>query len=269
MSSRATDAFFTAERPDYVFLAAARVGGIKANSTWPVEFLQDNLLIQINVLRAAFRADVARLLFLGSSCVYPKHGPQPLREEHLLTGSLEPTNEAYAIAKIAGIKLCQAYATQHGVRFSTVMPSNVYGPGDNFDPETSHVVPALIRKFCDAVDAGARTVTIWGTGAPRREFLHVDDLADACVFLMTRDEESAVTNVGTGEDVTILELAHLIANLVGYSGSIAVDPSMPDGTPRKILDVSRLSGAGWQARISLRDGLRDTIEWYRQNRETS
>ena len=261
----AVRAFFEAERPTHVILAAAKVGGILANSRYPVDFLRDNLAIELNVIDAAHAAGVRKLLFLGSSCIYPKFAQQPIREEYLLTGALEPTNEPYAIAKIAGIKLCEAYRRQYGADFITAMPTNLYGPGDNFDLETSHVLPALIRRFHEAKLRGATSVTLWGTGSPRREFLHVDDLADACLHLMRRYSADGTINVGTGEDVTIRELAELIREVVGYEGEIEFDTSMPDGTPRKLLDVSKLTGLGWKARIPLREGIQETYRWYLAN----
>jgi GDP-L-fucose synthase len=257
--------FFRAERPDRVFLAAARVGGILANTTRPVEFLTENLRIQLNVLAAAAEAGVDRLLFLGSSCIYPRHAPQPMQEEHLLTGPLEPTNEPYAIAKIAGIRLCDAYRRQHGADFFSVMPTNLYGPGDNFDLATSHVLPALIRKFHEAKAAGRPEVEVWGTGSPRREFMHVDDLADACLFLMDHPDPPSLVNVGVGQDISILELAELVAGVVGYEGEIRLDPSKPDGMPRKLLDVSRMQALGWEARTPLREGLEATYHWYQEH----
>jgi len=257
----ATRRFFEESRPEYVFLAAARVGGILANSRSPVDFLADNLAIQQNVITAAHATGVTKLLFLGSSCIYPRECPQPIREEYLLSGPLERTNEWYAIAKIAGIKLCQAYRQQHGARFISAMPTNLYGPNDNFDLETSHVLPAMIRKFHDATRTGG-PVTLWGSGSPRREFLHVDDLADACLFLMQRYEDDSPINVGTGTDVTIRELARLVARAVGFEGEVVWDASKPDGTPRKWLDVSRLTGLGWQARLDLETGLRETVDWF-------
>ena len=256
------DAFFAEHRPTHVYLAAARVGGILANSTYPADFIRENLLIQTHVIDAAYRHGTLKLLFLGSSCIYPKLAPQPMREEHLLTGPLEPTNDAYAIAKIAGIKMCEAYQRQYGFDAISLMPTNLYGPGDNFDLQSSHVLPALIRKFHDARMSGASTVTLWGTGTPRREFLHVDDLADAAVFLMQRYSGEGIVNVGTGTDVTILELAHIIAGVVGFTGRIVCDPSKPDGTPRKLLDVSRLSSLGWRARIDLHAGIESTYAWF-------
>ncbi|ADL07287.1 GDP-L-fucose synthase [Thermosediminibacter oceani] len=257
--------FFETERPEYVFLAAAKVGGILANSTYPAVFIRENLLIQTNIIDAAYRYGVKKLLFLGSSCIYPKFAPQPIKEEHLLTGALEPTNEPYAIAKIVGIKMCQAYNKQYGTNFISVMPTNLYGPGDNFDLETSHVLPALIRKFHEAKVAGAPHVVVWGSGTPRREFLHVDDLADACLFLMNNYDSSEIINIGVGKDLTIAELANLIKEIVGYKGEIVFDTSKPDGTPRKLLDVSKLFNLGWRPRIRLEDGIRSTYEWYMQN----
>ena len=258
----AVDAFFARERPAYVFLAAARVGGIHANNTYPVDFLRDNLQIEINVIDAAYRHGAAKLLFLGSSCIYPKFAPQPMPEDCLLTGALEPTNEWYAVAKIAGIKLCQAYRRQHGFNAISLMPTNLYGPGDNFHLANSHVLPALIRKFHEAKAAGAGEVVVWGSGTPRREFLHVDDLADACVFLMQRYDDERIVNVGVGEDVSILELATLVQRVVGFEGRIVLDASKPDGTPRKLLDVSRINALGWRARIGLEDGIRETYRWF-------
>jgi GDP-L-fucose synthase len=254
----AVDAFLAAERPDAVIVAAAKVGGIHANATYPADFLYDNLAIAANCIHGAHRAGVRRLLFLGSSCIYPKLAPQPMPEDCLLTGPLEPTNEAYAIAKIAGLKLAQAYRRQHGVLFHSAMPTNLYGPGDNYHPQNSHVLPALIRRFHEARLAGAPEVVAWGTGAPRREFLHVDDLADACAFLLRLAEPPDWINVGTGTDVTIKELTELVAAVVGYTGRIVWDTSKPDGTPRKLLDVSRLATLGWRARTGLRDGVERT-----------
>lgn len=296
----AVNRFFEAERPEYVFLAAARVGGILANSTYPAEFLRDNLLIQNHVIDAAYRCGAQKLLFLGSSCIYPKLAPQPMREEHLLTGPLEPTNEWYAVAKIAGIKMCQAYRLQYGFNAISLMPTNLYGPGDNFDLETSHVLPALIRKFHLAkLAAGERreeieademrfgplppeireslavpssrvtrraspTVVLWGTGTPRRELLHVDDLADAALFLMERYDSEEIINVGVGEDVTIRELADVVSEVVGYGGEISFDATKPDGAPRKLLDVSRLRALGWRPAIPLGEGIAATYRWYCQ-----
>jgi GDP-L-fucose synthase len=259
---RAVAAWFAAQRPEVVFLAAAKVGGIHANNSYPAEFLFDNLCIQNAVIDAAYRSGVRKLVFLGSSCIYPKFAPQPMKEEHLLTGALEPTNEWYAIAKIAGIKLCQAYRRQYGFDAISLMPTNLYGPGDNFHPQNSHVLPALIRRFHEAKLAAVPSVTIWGTGTPRREFLHVDDLADACVFLLRNYDDEQIVNVGVGADQTILELAQTIARVVGYEGEILSDPSKPDGTPRKLLDVSRLHALGWQARIGLEEGIASTYRWF-------
>jgi GDP-L-fucose synthase len=261
----AVDAFFRSERPEYVYLAAAKVGGIMANSSYPVEFLRENLLIQLNVIQSAAEHGVRRLLFLGSSCIYPKHAPQPMKEEHLLTGPLEPTNEPYAIAKIAGIRLCDAYRKQHGADFFSVMPTNLYGPGDNFDLATSHVLPALIRKFHEAKVEGRPSVEIWGTGTPRREFMHVDDLASACLYLMARPDPPALVNVGVGRDVSIREVAELIREVVGFEGELTFDTNKPDGTPRKLLDVGRIARLGWEAQVPLREGLADTYRWFRDS----
>jgi len=254
--------FFGKEHPDYVFLAAAKVGGIHANNTYPAEFIRDNLLIELSIIDAAYRTGTRRLLFLGSSCIYPKMAPQPLKEEYLMTGPLEPTNSAYALAKIAGIEMCGAYNRQYGMQYLPVMPTNLYGPGDNFDLETSHVLPALIRKFHEAKVNGEKGVTIWGTGTPKREFLHVDDLADACVYLMEHYDGTELINIGTGEDLTIRELAEIIGSVVGFEGELTFDSTKPDGTPRKLLDVSRLSGIGWKAKIALEEGIRKTYQWY-------
>ena len=261
-SQAAVDAFFAAERPAYVFLAAARVGGIHANSSYPADFIRDNLLIQTNVIDAAWRNGASKLLFLGSSCIYPKLAPQPMREDCLLTGPLEPTNEWYAIAKIAGIKTCQAYRRQHAFDAISAMPTNLYGPGDNFSLENSHVLPALIRKFHEAKVNGAREIVVWGTGSPRREFLYVDDLADAVVFLMRNYSGEGLVNVGCGQDQTILELAGEVARVVGFEGALRFDTSRPDGTPRKLLDVSRLSAMGWKPQVPLREGLQRTYRWF-------
>jgi GDP-L-fucose synthase len=261
-SQAAVDAFFAAEKPEYVFLAAARVGGIHANDSYPAEFIRDNLQIQTNVIDAAWRNGARKLLFLGSSCIYPKHAPQPMREDCLLTGPLEPTNEWYAIAKIAGIKTCQAYRRQYGFDAISAMPTNLYGPGDNFDLANSHVLPALMRKFHEAKVSGAGEVVVWGTGSPRREFLYVDDLADALVFLMQGYSDEGLVNVGCGEDLTILELAEAVAGVVGFTGELRFDTSKPDGTPRKLLDVSRLSALGWKAQVPLRAGLERTYGWF-------
>lgn len=247
--------FFRREKPDYVFLAAAKVGGILANNTYRAEFLYDNLMIEANVIEAAYRHGVQKLMFLGSSCIYPKMAPQPLKEEALLTGLLEPTNEPYAIAKIAGIKLCDAYRAQYGCNFVSVMPTNLYGPNDNYHPQNSHVLPALLRKFHEAKTTNEPFVTLWGTGTPLREFLHVDDLADACYYLMDHYDEPGFVNIGTGEDLSILELAQLVQRIVGYTGEIRQDLNKPDGTPRKLMDVSKLHGLGWKARIGLEAGI--------------
>ena len=255
--------YFDAERPENVFMAAARVGGILANSTYPADFIRDNLAIELNVIDSAWQAGVTKLLMLGSSCIYPRESPQPIREEYLLTGPLEPTNAPYAIAKIAGIALCQAYAKQFGARFISAMPTNLYGPGDNFDLQSSHVIPALIRKFHEAKSAGAPAVTVWGTGKPKREFLYVDDLAEACLFLMQRYEDSLPINVGVGEDISIADLAVLVGRIVGYSGEIRFDPTNPDGPARKLLDVGRINALGWLATTPLPAGLSRTYEWYR------
>lgn len=249
-------------RPQAVFLAAAKVGGILANNTYPVDFLYDNLMIEANIVHGAYKAGVEKLLFLGSSCIYPKFAPQPMKEEALLTGALEPTNEPYAIAKIAGIKLCEAYRRQYGCDFISAMPTNLYGPEDNFDLETSHVLPALMRKVDEAKRAGATSITIWGSGTPRREFLHVDDCADALMHLMMHYSGESHVNVGCGEDVTISELAEMIKAVVGFRGPLQHDLSKPDGTPRKLLDVAKLSGLGWKPRIALKPGLESTYEWY-------
>jgi GDP-L-fucose synthase len=250
------------EKPDVIFVAAAKVGGIAANSEYPADFIYDNLAIETNLIEAAFRVGVEKLLFLGSSCIYPRLAPQPIPEEALLTGPLEPTNEWYAIAKIAGIKLCQAYRRQHGVDFISAMPTNLYGPGDNFDPRTSHVAPALMRRAHEAKLGGDASLQIWGTGSARREFLHVDDLADACVHLIKVFSDDIPINVGAGEDLTIRELVDLIADVVGFKGQILTDPTKPDGTPRKLLDSSRILATGWRPRTDLRTGLAQTYEWY-------
>lgn len=258
----AVNRLFEEERPEYVFLAAAKVGGILANNTYPADFIHSNLLVQMNVIDAAYRYGAKKLVFLGSSCIYPKFAPQPIREEYLLSGELEPTNEPYAIAKIAGIKMAQAYRRQYGFNAISLMPTNLYGPGDNFDLNSSHVLPALIRKFHDAKGANAPSVTVWGTGTPRREFLHVDDMADASVFLMQNYDSPEIINVGTGEDISIAEVAALVGETVGYEGSIDFDVTKPDGTPRKLLDVRRINSLGWKSRISLREGLHTTYGWY-------
>jgi len=257
--------FFAASRPSHVFLAAARVGGILANSTFPAEFIRDNLAIQTNLIEAAYRNGATKLLFLGSSCIYPRLAPQPMSEASLLTGPLEATNEWYAIAKIAGIKMCEAYRRQYGFNAICVMPTNLYGPEDNFDLASSHVLPALLRKFHEAARSGVTTVEVWGTGNPRREFLHVDDLADACLFLMRNYDSAGWINVGWGRDLTIAELAQAVARVVGFNGSIRFDASKPDGTPRKLLDTSKLTALGWRPRIDLEAGLRSTYSWFLQN----
>lgn len=254
--------FFEKEQPEYVFLAAAKVGGILANNDYPADFIYDNLMIQSNIIHHSYRNGVKKLLFLGSSCIYPKFAPQPMKEEHLLDGKLEPTNEPYAIAKIAGIKTCQSYNRQYGTQFISVMPTNLYGPNDNFDLQSSHVLPALIRKFHEAKLAGKPSVEIWGTGSPKREFLHADDLADACVYLMQHYSDNEIVNIGVGEDIAIKDLALLIKDIVDFSGELTFDTSKPDGTPRKLLDVSKLNGLGWKAGISLSDGIAQTYQWY-------
>ena len=257
--------FFDATRPHVVIMAAARVGGIHANNSHPARFLRDNLLIQDNVIDAAYRSGVEKFVFLGSSCIYPKMAPQPLKEDYLLTGPLEPTNEWYAIAKIAGIKMCQAYRREFGFNAISLMPTNLYGPGDNFDLQSSHVLPALIRKFHEAKLRNDKYVEIWGTGTPRREFLHVEDLADALVFLLQNYDAEPIVNIGWGEDLTIRELSEVIMSAIGYSGSLTFDHSKPDGTPRKLLDVSRLHSLGWRPRISLRAGIESTYAWFKEH----
>jgi len=257
--------FFETERPEAVIMAAARVGGIHANNSQPALFIRDNLLIQDNVIDAAHRAGVAKLVFLGSSCIYPKLAPQPIKEDYLLTGPLEPTNEWYAIAKIAGVKMCQAYRREFGFNAISLMPTNLYGPGDNFDLQNSHVLPALIRRFHEATLRGDASLTVWGTGAPRREFLHVDDLADAVLYLLQFYDGEPIVNIGWGEDVTIRELAEMIMSVVGYRGRIIFDASKPDGTPRKLLDVSRLKDLGWHAKIRLVDGIHRTYAWFKEH----
>lgn len=262
LDQSAVNAFFDSIRPQFVFLAAARVGGIHANNSYPADFIRDNLQIEINVIDAAYRHGVDKLLFLGSSCIYPKLAPQPMPEECLLTGPLEPTNEWYAIAKIAGLKMCQAYRRQYGFRAISAMPTNLYGPGDNFSLQGSHVLPALIRKFHEAKERGDPEVEIWGTGTPRREFLHVDDLADACLFLMREYEGESWINVGSGQEVSIADLAAMVAKTVGHRGSLRFNSAMPDGTPRKLLDTSRLRALGWTPRISLGAGIEETYRWF-------
>jgi GDP-L-fucose synthase len=263
----AVESFFKEAKPEYVMLAAARVGGIHANSTRPASFLHENLAIQTNVIDIAYRQGVKKLLFLGSSCIYPKLAPQPMQEDSLLTGPLEPTNEWYAIAKIAGLKMCQAYRRQYGFDAISVMPTNMYGPEDNFSLQDSHVLPALIRKFAEAKAQAAPEVTIWGSGAPRREFLYADDLADACLFLMQHYSDEAPVNIGWGHDVTILELAKLIQQKVGFQGRLRFDSSKPDGAPRKLLDVTRLNALGWRAKVDLADGLDRTLAWFNDNQQ--
>ena len=265
LDRQATFDFFAESRPRYVVLAAAKVGGILANDTYPADFLSENLRIQLNVMDAALAFDVDRLLFLGSSCIYPKLAPQPIPEDALMTGHLEPTNDAYAIAKIAGILQVQAVRRQHGKHWISAMPTNLYGPGDNFSPQGSHVLPALIRRYDEAAASGAPAVTNWGTGTPRREFLHVDDMADACLHLLEHYDGPEQVNVGTGKDTTIKEVAETIADVVGFGGDTKWDTSKPDGTPQKLLDVSKLADAGWTAKIGLRDGLESTVAWYREH----
>lgn len=269
MDPNAVARWFRENRPEHVFLAAAKVGGILANNTYPAEFIHQNLVIQNNLIHQSYVHNVKKLLFLGSSCIYPKHCPQPMKEEYLMTGPLEPTNSPYAVAKIAGIEMCRAYNRQYDTKFIPVMPTNLYGPNDNFDLETSHVLPALIRKFHEAKQDRADTVTVWGTGSPKREFLHVDDLADACCFLMNTDfpdeeyKNNPLYNIGTGTDISIKELAELIRDITEFKGQITFDTSKPDGTPRKLLDVSRMQSLGWKPAITLEDGIRHTYDWYK------
>jgi GDP-L-fucose synthase len=257
--------FFAVEKPDYVFLAAAKVGGIVANNTYRADFIYENMMIQSNVIHQAYLNGVKKLLFLGSSCIYPKLAPQPLKEEYLLTGLLEPTNEPYAIAKIAGIKMCDAYREQYGCNFISVMPTNLYGPNDNYDLNNSHVLPALLRKFITAKNNGDTLVTIWGTGSPLREFLHADDLAAACLFLMEKYNESGLVNIGVGEDISILDLAKMVKQIVGFTGDVITDTTKPDGTPRKLMDVSKLTHLGWKASISLEEGIQKVYEEIKDN----
>ena len=264
---QAVRTFFAAEKPDYVILAAARVGGILANDTWPADFIYDNLMMEANVIHASYENDVKKLLALGSTCIYPKLASQPLKEEYLLSGPLEPTNEWYAVAKIAGIKLCQAYQRQYGCNFIAAMPTNLYGPGDNFDLEKSHVLPAMVRKFHEAKFEQHPSVTLWGTGKALREFLYVDDLADACIFLLQQYDAPEIVNIGVGEDLTIAELAGVVRDGVGFEGEVLYDASKPDGTPRKLVDTSKINGLGWQARTSLRDGIKNTYRWFLDNAE--
>jgi GDP-L-fucose synthase len=267
-NEQAVESFFAGGRPDYVFLAAAKVGGILANSRYPADFLRENLAIQTNVIDASYRNGVQKLLFLGSSCIYPRAAPQPMREDFLLTGALEPTNEAYAVAKIAGLKMCQAYRRQYGFNTIGVMPTNLYGPGDNFSLDNSHVIPALLRKFDEATARRASAVEVWGTGTPRREFLHVDDLADACLFLMERYDDERLINVGWGRDQTIAEVAATIGHVVGFEGALVFDSSKPDGTPRKLLDTTRLRELGWMPQIELEAGLRSTYAWFTKHKSS-
>lgn len=267
LDTAAVKAFFEKEQPEYVFLAAARVGGILANNTMPADFIRENLIVQTNVLHQAHESGVQKLLFLGSSCIYPKMAPQPIKEEYLMSGPLEETNSAYAIAKIAGIEMCQAYRRQYGSNFISIMPTNLYGPNDNFSPERAHVLPALLRRFHEAKIANAPSVQVWGTGSPKREFLHVDDLGNAAVFLMEHYDDASIINVGTGEDVSIMQLAELIQKTVGYEGEIAWDSSKPDGTPRKLLDVNKLHALGWKHSIALPEGLQSTYTWYQEHLE--
>ena len=257
--------FFQKEKPEYVFLAAAKVGGILANDKYSADFIRDNLAIETNVIDSAYKNNVKKLLFLGSSCVYPKNAPQPIKEEYLLSGELESTNKAYAAAKIAGIVMCQSYNKQYGANFIGVMPTNLYGEGDNFDLENSHVLPAMIRKFHDAKESGGGEVVLWGTGTPKREFLYVDDLANACLFLMDNYDSSEIINIGTGEDLSISELANMVKEIVGYQGTIVWDSSKPDGTPRKLLDVSKIQSLGWKHSINLEDGIKRSYDWYKAN----
>ena len=256
------ETFFDQERPEYVFLAAAKVGGIWSNSQFPAEFIYSNLVIETNIIHSSYLYEAKKLLFLGSSCIYPKHAPQPMKEEYLLSGYLEPTNEPYAVAKIAGIKMCQSYNRQYGTRYISVMPTNLYGPGDNFDLKTSHVLPALIRKFHEAKMGGDRSVEVWGTGAPRREFLYVDDLADACLYLMNNYNGDNIINVGVGRDQSIRELAEMVGEVVGFKGDLRLDHTKPDGTPIKLLDVSKLTALGWQAHTPLAEGINKAYQWY-------
>lgn len=261
----AVDHFFAEEKPEFVFLAAAKVGGIVANNEFPADFIRDNLMIQTNVIDASYRNNVTKLLFLGSTCIYPKLAPQPLKEEYLLTGPLEPTNDAYALAKISGIKMCQSYNKQYGTTYISAMPTNLYGENDNFDLQSSHVLPALMRKFHEAKEENKASVEIWGTGTPKREFLYSDDLADACLFLMQHYNDNEIVNIGVGEDVTIRELAETIKNVVGFKGELTFDTSKPDGTPRKLVDTSKINGLGWSANVDLQDGVQRAYNWYLEN----
>jgi GDP-L-fucose synthase len=262
------DEFFAEEKPEFVFLAAAKVGGIVANNEYPADFIRDNLMIQTNVIDASYRNSVKKLLFLGSTCIYPKLAQQPIKEEYLLTGELEPTNDAYAIAKIAGIKMCQSYNRQYGTQYISVMPTNLYGPQDNFDLHTSHVLPALIRKFHEAKENNAASVEVWGTGTPKREFLYSDDLADACVYLMNNYSGNEIVNIGVGEDLPIKELAEKIKEVIGFKGEIQFDTTKPDGTPRKLVDVTKLNSLGWKAKTSLEEGLKKAYQWFLENELT-
>jgi len=265
LDPKAVHEFFEKERPEYVFLAAARVGGILANNSFPADFIRENLIVQTNVLHEAYKSEVKKLLFMGSSCIYPKLAPQPIKEEYLMTGPLEETNSAYAVAKIAGIEMCQAYYRQYGSNFISVMPTNLYGPNDNFSPDRGHVLPALLRRFHEAKVSGADEVIVWGSGSPRREFLHIDDLGKACVFLMESYDDPSIVNIGTGKDVTIKELAELIRDTIGYKGKIAWDTNKPDGTPRKQLDVNKIHRLGWHHEIELPEGLASTYKWFLEN----
>ena len=269
MDAVAVKDFFEQAKPEYVFLAAAKVGGIHANSTYPADFMRENLIVQTNVIHESWRQGVVKLLFLGSSCIYPKLCPQPIKEEYLLSGELEKTNDAYALAKIAGIKTCQSYNQQHGTHFISAMPTNLYGVNDNFHPENSHVLPALIRRFHEAKLANVESISIWGTGTPRREFLHSDDLADAVLFLMGNYDDSEIVNVGCGKDQTIKELAEMIQEVVGYTGHLKFDSTRPDGTPQKILDISKINSLGWKPTISLREGLKQVYQWYNEQYHSS
>ncbi len=264
-SQAAVDGFFNTEKPDYVFLAAAKVGGIVANNTYPADFIYTNLMIQANIIHSAYVHRVKKLLFLGSTCIYPKLAPQPMKEEYLLSGPLEPTNEPYAVAKIAGIKMCQSYNRQYGTHFISVMPTNLYGPNDNFDLTSSHVLPAMIRKFHEAKINNDKSVAIWGTGSPYREFIHVDDVASACYFLMQNYDADKIVNIGTGQEISIRNLALLVKKVIGFQGDMTFDTSKPDGTPRKLSDVSRIHGLGWQHRIELEQGIADVYQWYLGN----
>ena len=262
----AVDDLFKQEQPEYVILAAAKVGGIHANNTYPADFIYMNLQLETNIIHSAYKYGAKKLCFLGSSCIYPKHAQQPMKEDYLLDGKLEPTNESYAIAKIAGIKMCQAFNRQYGTNFISVMPTNLYGPHDNFDLQSSHVLPALVRKFVDARKSEAPSVSVWGTGSPKREFLFVDDLADAIVFLMNHYDNSEIVNIGTGKDISILDLANMIKEEVGFQGGIEFDSTKPDGTPQKLLDVAKINQLGWEAKTPLREGIQKTIQWYLENK---